>query len=97
MSEPLAEHDLVVFTQDVPTEGLRAGDVGVIMMTHPGHDDMLSGYSVEVATLLGETVAIADVAASLVRPAAEHEVRHARPVSIGSRGSVRHDLPARPG
>ena len=84
MSEPLAEHDLVVFTNDVPLEGLKAGDVGVIVMAHPGHDDVPPGYTVEVTTLLGETVAIVDVAASLVRSATEHDVRHARPASIGA-------------
>jgi hypothetical protein len=30
MSESLAEHDIVVLIEDVPAEGLRAGDVGVV-------------------------------------------------------------------
>lgn len=71
MSAPLAEHDVVVFTQDVPDEGLRAGDVGVILLAHPGHDDVSPGDTVEVANLLDETVAIVDVAAGLVMARSE--------------------------
>jgi len=34
-----------------------------------------------VTTVAGETVAVVDIAADAVRPAAEHDVRHARAVT----------------
>jgi len=81
VSERLAEHEVVVLTRDLPDEGLRAGDVGVVLLTHPGRDDVPPGYTVEVTTVTGETVAVVDVAADAVRPAAEQDVRHARAVA----------------
>lgn len=78
MNEPIAEHDVVVLTRDLPDDGLEAGDVGVVMLVHEGRDGMPPGFTIEVTTLLGETVAIVDVPADLVRPAASRDVRHAR-------------------
>lgn len=74
----LAEHEVVVLTRDVPNEGLRAGDVGVVLLAHPGRDGIPPGYTVEVTTVTGETVAIVDVAADGVRPATEQDIRHVR-------------------
>ncbi len=81
MSELLAEHAVVVLTRNLPDEGLRAGDVAVVLLAHPGRDGVPPGYTVEVTTVTGETVAVVDVAADAVRPAAEHDVRHARAVA----------------
>jgi uncharacterized protein DUF4926 len=78
VSELLGEHAVVVLTRDLPDEDLRAGDVGVVMLTHPGQADVPPGYTVEVTTVTGETVAVIDVPADAVRPAAEQDVRHAR-------------------
>lgn len=78
MSELLAEHQVVVLTRDVPGESLRAGDVGVVLLAHPGRDGIPPGYTVEVTTLTGETVAVVDLIADAVRPAAQRDVRHAR-------------------
>jgi hypothetical protein len=78
MSERIAEHDVVVLTRDLPDEGLKAGDVGVVLFRHEGRGVVPPGYTVEVTTLLGETVAIVDVPADMVRPAAGRDVRHAR-------------------
>jgi len=80
----LAEHDVVVLTRDVPDDGLKAGDVGVVLVVHPGRGDVPPGYTVEVTTLLGETVAVVDVPADLVRPASERDVRHARSAPVGT-------------
>lgn len=78
MSGLLAEHALVVLTRDLPAEDVRAGDVGVVLLAHPGRAGSPPGYTVEVTTLTGETVAVIDVPADTVRPAAEHDVRHVR-------------------
>jgi len=84
MSEPIAEHDVVVFTRDLPVEGLAAGDVGVVLVRHTGHDAVPPGYTVEVTTLLGETIAVVDVPTDHVRPATQHDVRHARAVPMSA-------------
>ena len=78
MSGPIAEHDVVVLTRDLPDEGLQVGDVGVVMLIHEGRDRVPPGFTIEVTTLLGETVAVVDVPADLVRPATSGDIRHAR-------------------
>ena len=60
--------------QDLPTEGLEAGDIGWVVMIHDGG----AGYEVEFITLAGETVSVATVAANAVRPVARKEITHAR-------------------
>ena len=84
MSKLLAQHDVVVLTRDLPEDGLEAGDVGVILLAHEGHDDVPPGYTVEVTTLLGETIAVVEVPVDLVRPAAERDVRHVRSVPMSA-------------
>lgn len=84
MREPIAEHDIVVLTRDLPEEGIVAGDVGVVLLRHDRHGVVPPGYTIEVTTLLGETIAVVDVPADLVRPAAEHDVRHVRSAPIST-------------
>lgn len=80
VSDEIAEHDVIVLTKDVPEYGLQAGDVGVALLVHPGFDDVPPGYTIEVTTLLGDTVAVVSVPADVVRPVSEHDVRHTRSV-----------------
>jgi hypothetical protein len=56
----------VILLQDLPEEGLVAGDIGTLVERHdvPG---METGYSVEFFDLLGNTLAVVTVAASLLR------------------------------
>ena len=82
MTDTISEHDVVVLTRDVPDEGIKAGDVGVVLLTHAGYDHIPPGYTIEVTTLLGETVAVLDVPADLVRPVSEKDVRHTRPAML---------------
>jgi len=70
----IREHDRVVLTSDVPAEGLRAGDVGTVVHIYEGE----KAYEVEFVTLTGETVALATMVASQVRPVERHEITHAR-------------------
>ena len=77
----LAEHEVVVLTRDLPGEGLRAGDAGVVLLAHQGRDGVPPGYTVEVTTVTGETVAVVDVEADAVRPASEQDIRHSRTVT----------------
>jgi hypothetical protein len=55
--------------------GLKAGDLGTIVMVH-GHE----GYEAEFMTLTGETIAVVSVDAAQVRSSAHREVAHARAV-----------------
>ncbi|MGH9837516.1 MAG: DUF4926 domain-containing protein [Blastocatellia bacterium] len=56
----------VVLLDDLPEEGLRAGDVGTVVERHniPGRE---TGYSVEFFDMLGYTVAVVTLPASVIR------------------------------
>lgn len=70
----IKEHDLVVLTEDVPEEGLAAGDVGTVVHIH----NQGEGYEVEVVTLAGDTIAVASLLARQVRPVSEKDISHVR-------------------
>jgi len=70
----IREHDRVVLTKDIPSEGLLAGDVGTVVHVHRKR----KGYQVEFVALDGQTVAIAAVTASQIRPVGKGEITHAR-------------------
>ena len=56
----------VILIQNMPEEGVRAGDVGVVVECHEvvGRE---TGYSVEFFDMLGNTVAVATVSGSVLR------------------------------
>ena len=68
------ELDLVVLTKSIPEQGLKAGDVGTVVHVHKKGE----AFEVEFLTLHGETVAIATLEASQVRPVQKREITHAR-------------------
>jgi len=70
----MKELDAVVLTDDLPEYGLRAGDLGTVVLIHPAE----AGYEVEFATLEGDTVAVVTLLASQVRPVRPQEIAHAR-------------------
>jgi hypothetical protein len=57
------EHDCVVLTEDLPDEGLKAGDIGTVIHIHQGG----GGFEVEFMTLAGETFCVATLLATQVR------------------------------
>lgn len=71
----LKELDTVVLTEDVPTYGLKRGDVGTIVLLH---GDL--GYEVEFVSLKGETLAVVSLTARQLRPLGEREIAQARAV-----------------
>lgn len=73
----IKEHDRVVLTADIPKESLTAGDVGTVV--HVYRDG--AAFEVEFVALDGETIAVATVERSDVRPAAHREITHARQVA----------------
>jgi Domain of unknown function (DUF4926) len=71
------ELDLAVLTRDLPEKGLKAGDVGTVVLEHAEG----RGFEVEFMTLAGETVAVVTVSADAVRPVAKDEIAHVRHVA----------------
>ncbi len=72
----MREHDCVVLTRDLKDEGLQAGDVGTVVHVH-GQGE---AFEIEFATLTGQTVAVATVPASQVRPVTGRDITHVREV-----------------
>ncbi len=56
----------VILTEDMPAENLQAGDVCTVVDHHraPGMED---GYSVEFFDMVGDTVSVLTLPASLLR------------------------------
>ena len=71
--------DRFVLTEDLPDHGLRAGDLGTIVMVHtPGGDYTgPAGYTAEFTYLTGETRTVVDLRPDQVRPAQKGEVARA--------------------
>ncbi|MDQ6632999.1 MAG: DUF4926 domain-containing protein [Verrucomicrobiota bacterium] len=70
----IKEHDCVVLTADLSNEKLKAGDVGTVVHIHKND----AAYEVEFFTFAGETIAVATVDASKVRPISKRDVSHVR-------------------
>lgn len=63
-----------MLTEDLPEEGLQAGDIGTVVHIHQAG----AGYEVEFMTLAGETVAIATLLPAQVRSIAKRDIAHVR-------------------
>ena len=72
----IKELDSIVLTTDMVEHGLKAGDLGTVVLIHGNHE----GYEVEFVTLDGETVALVSVYPPQVRPVQRGEIAHARPM-----------------
>jgi hypothetical protein len=70
----IKEHERVVLKKGIPEEGLKTGDVGTVVHIYKKGE----AFEVEFLTLHGETVAIATLIASQVRPVLKREITHAR-------------------
>ncbi|NDJ76393.1 MAG: DUF4926 domain-containing protein [Chloroflexi bacterium] len=68
----ITEHERVVLTADLPQKGLKAGDVGVVVLIH----DEGAGNEVEIFTLDGRTLDVITVVAAQVRVVDPAEVMH---------------------
>lgn len=77
----LASFQRVVLTRDLPEQGLRAGDVGVIVEHYPARADTPEGYELEFFAATGQTIAVVSVPATAVREANPHEVLSVREVA----------------
>jgi hypothetical protein len=73
----IEELSQVVLTEDVPEHGLKAGDVGTVVLVHRGGE----GYEVEFVAFDGETLAVVSVYAAQVRAIRQREIPHARAIA----------------
>ena len=70
----IREHDCIVLTEDIPVEGLQAGDVGTIVHIHAD----AAAFEVEFITLTGQTVAVATILPNQLRPVNRRDLTHVR-------------------
>lgn len=76
----IREHENVVLVCDLPAHGLKAGDVGTVVLVYAEPP----GYEVEFMTLGGDTVAVESVEKEKVRPVSRNEMSHARLMEKGA-------------
>jgi Domain of unknown function (DUF4926) len=70
-----------ILTVDLPTDGLKAGDVGTVVERHEVPGVAKVGYSVEFFDMTGRTVAVVTVAASHLRAPTSADLPSVREVS----------------
>ena len=66
--------DRAVLMKDLPADGLRAGDVWVVVEHYDARGDSPEGYELEFFSARGETIAVVSVPATAVRVAESHEL-----------------------
>lgn len=69
----IEELECVVLTRDLPSAGLKAGDIGTVVMAFKDGE----AYEVEFVTPAGETFALETLRAEEIRPARGQEVAQA--------------------
>lgn len=69
----IKELDTVVLTKDLPDHALKRGDLGTVVLVHPG-----GGYEVEFMTLDGQMLAVVSLQRSQVRAVRRREIAQAR-------------------
>lgn len=72
----IEELETVVLTTDLDEYGLKAGDIGAVVLVH-GNSER---FEVEFVTLSGGTVAVATLEAAQIRRIHEDEIAHVRKV-----------------
>ena len=70
----------VALAADLPEHHLRRGDIATLVEFHPGRPHQEPGYSLEVFTATGETVAVITVRESQIEPLHSGEVLSVRPL-----------------
>ncbi len=74
----IEELETIVLTTDVPEHGLKAGDIGAVVLVHSSGER----YEVEFVTLSGETVAVVTLSGDMIRRIHEDEIAHVRSVKV---------------
>lgn len=74
-----------VLTRDLPEDGLRAGDVGVLVEIYRDAEGAVIGYELEFFSASGATLAVVSVPEGGVRAATNREVLSARELTQARR------------
>jgi hypothetical protein len=74
MTPIFRELDPVVIVRDIPQAGLRAGDLGTIVMQYDA-----TGFEVEVVKASGNAQAVVTLSAQDIRPMDDDDVLSVRP------------------
>lgn len=74
------EHENVVLMENLPSAGLEAGDVGVVVHVYGNG----AAFEVEFLTFEGETAAIQTLNSAQVRAANPHEIPHVREFALAA-------------
>ena len=69
----IRELEVVALAEDLPELGLKAGDVGTVVLVHGD-----SGFEIEFVTFGGDTVAVVTVDKHQVRRLGRKEIHHTR-------------------
>lgn len=70
----ITEHSSVILTKPIPSSGLEAGDVGVVVHVHRGGE----AYEVEFMALDGTTLTIQTLSTHQIRAAGHRDIPHVR-------------------
>ena len=70
----------VALATELPAHHLQRGDVATLVEFHPGRPDQEPGYTLEVFTATGETVAVITVRESQIEPLNSSEILSVRPL-----------------
>ena len=81
MTTAFRELDSVVLMRDIPSAGLRAGDLGAIVLVYSP-----DAFDVEFATASGHAQAVITLEARDVRPVQDNDLLTVRPTTPTSRG-----------
>ena len=69
----------VALTRDIPVDGLRKGDIAMVVDHHSGSNGE-DGYSVEVFNAVGETIVVTVVPESAIEALRQDQVLSVRPL-----------------
>ena len=76
---------------DIPEHQLRIGDGGTVVDVHSATSAAPDiGYSVEFATMSGDTTAVLDLEAGDIRAVRSTDIAHVREAASASKPQVRH-------
>ncbi len=75
-----ALYSRVALATDLPAHRLQRGDLATVVEFHPGRPGQEPGYSLEIFTATGETVAIITVSESRIEPLTSAEILTVRPL-----------------
>jgi hypothetical protein len=70
----IKEHENAVLTVDLPSTGLMAGDIGVVVHVY----ENAKAYEVEFIALDGNTLAVETLDADKIRSIRDREIPHVR-------------------